>query len=580
MDDDNNNLLNNNIENTSYSIKSNTSKNSNLYTIENINNYNIISSISKNSNIDNNNNNGLLYTYNSTKIDTYDTETDDELKYSYNSDSNYSHLTRSVVDNTDYNINNLNKDLTKNTINTLTQIQEEPVTKLIDCLGMTNYQFKILLLGLFMCFSYGSEIVVISLITRRLEKTWHLNDIKKASLGGALFYGFLFGALFSGNLMSKKGRKFCFNLGSWLFLFFGISSAFSNEFYSFMFYRIGVGIGLGLIIPTTLTFITEMSPSYYRGYISNIIWIGYSMGELFMCYIAKIFPLDNKFSQQLNWSLVIIFASTPILINIFIINIINESPKYSFSVNDFQEGLFALQEMKEDADIKGNNVLKPEEAKKIEIYYRKLNANLKQRNKKSIQFYKLFTSDNLKKSLITFALTIIISFLFFSLLYIIPELVGKTVENVNFHDLVRTVVYATVFEAIGILCAFTMEIKSIGRLGAFRISLTISLIFSLLCLISEKNRPALLFFLKGIVTVANRVLFVYLPESYSTELRGEALGIAQTLTKLIGITCPILCQLLLSYSIFSMFIFLSLASFIGVILSFIINKETLGAILN
>ena len=42
MDDDNNNLLNNNIENTSYSIKSNTSKNSNLYTIENINNYNII----------------------------------------------------------------------------------------------------------------------------------------------------------------------------------------------------------------------------------------------------------------------------------------------------------------------------------------------------------------------------------------------------------------------------------------------------------------------------------------------------------------------------------------------------------
>lgn len=454
--------------------------------------------------------------------------------------------------------------------------EDDMVSKIIDDLGMTNYQLKIILLGIFMCFSYGAEIVVVSLITRKLEKIWHLTDMKKASLGGALFYGFFFGALISGNLMNSKGRKFCFVLGSWIFLFFGISSAFSNEFYSFMFYRVGVGLGIGLIIPTTLTFLTEMSPSKFRGFNSNIIWIGLPMGELFMCYIAKLFPLDNKFSQQSNWTFIILFASVPIILNLFLINYIHESPRYAFNSNKMEEALTIVNEIREDDE---QEPLTKEEKKKLVNFYRAHNFATNSQ-KKSSSLMKIFSPKYLITTLKLLSLTASISFLFFSLLYIIPELVGKTAENVNFHDLLRTVVYATVFEAFGILFAFIMEIKSIGRLGAFRISLAISFIFSFLCLVSEIQKSFYLFVLKGGVVVAHRVLFIYLPESYPTEIRAEALGVSQSLTKILGITAPIICQLLISVSIFSLFLVLTLACMLSAFISLLLKKETLGTKIN
>ena len=460
--------------------------------------------------------------------------------------------------------NNDNKHLISNAY------KEDLVGKMIDEIGMSNYQFKIILFGLFMTFSYGAEIVVVSLITRKLEKIWHLTDMKKASLGGALFYGFLLGALFSGNLMNSKGRKFCFTIGGWLFIFFGISSAFSNEFYSFMFYRTGVGVGLGLMIPTTLTFITEMSPSKYRGFNCNIIWLGYSMGELFICFIAKYFPLDNKFSQQSNWTIVIIFASLPILINLFIMNFIHESPRYSLSHQHFEEGFTTLQEMREDADLPE---LTNEERQHIIKFYEKT----KQQKQKS-NFLKLFNETHIHITIKLFFLTSIISFLFFALLYIIPELIGKTIENVNFHDLVRTVVYATVFETFGVLCAFMMEINSIGRLGALKISFVISFICAFLCLITtDMHKSSIcLFVLKGAVTVAHRVLIVYLPECYPTDIRGQALGVSQSLSKILGIATPIICQILLSFSVTSMIFALVSICFLGVCLAYTINKETLN----
>jgi MFS family permease len=147
---------------------------------------------------------------------------------------------------------------------------------------------------------------------RKLEKFWHLTPLKKAFMGGSIFYGFLIGALISGKLMDNKGRKFTFVLGSMIFFFFGFTSSFANDFTSFIIYRIGVGFGIGFIIPTAQAFITELSPLKYRGFCSVIIWLGFPLGEIYICVIAKAFPLDDKVLHNSNWTILMLLAGFPV----------------------------------------------------------------------------------------------------------------------------------------------------------------------------------------------------------------------------------------------------------------------------
>lgn len=188
----------------------------------------------------------------------------------------------------------------------------DDLNKIIDEMGVSTYLLKVIVFGALTCFADGSEMVVVSLIMRKLETTWKLTPIKKALMGGSIFYGFLFGALFSGKIMDNKGRKFTLVVGSLLFLLFGLLSSMATEYYSFIFFRIGVGFGLGFVIPTTQTFLTELSPQKYRGFISIIIWLGFPLGEMYICYIAKSFPLDDETYQRSNWSIIMILAATPV----------------------------------------------------------------------------------------------------------------------------------------------------------------------------------------------------------------------------------------------------------------------------
>lgn len=203
------------------------------------------------------------------------------------------------------------------------EINSELLNSIIDSMGMSSYLIKVIMFGILTCFSDGSEMVVVSLIMRKLETKWKLTPMKKAFIGGSIFDGFLVGALISGKLMDGKGRKFTLVFGSLIFLLFGIASSIATEFYSFMLFRIGVGLGLGFVIPTTQTFITELSPQKYRGFNSILIWLGFPLGEMYICYVSHLFPLDDLTYHQENWQLIMILAALPVCneLNFFLLNL-------------------------------------------------------------------------------------------------------------------------------------------------------------------------------------------------------------------------------------------------------------------
>ena len=194
--------------------------------------------------------------------------------------------------------------------NNQSNLNDNDLDTIINNMGLSPYFTMVIIFCLLICFADGSEMVVVSLVIRKLETKWNLKSLDKALIGSSIFYGFLIGSFFSGNIMNSKGRKYTMILGSLIVLIFGVASSFAIEVYSFFIFRTGVGFGLGLIIPTTQTFLTELAPQKLRGTISILIWLGFPLGEMYVCYISHLFPLDINHAS--NWKKIMNLAALPV----------------------------------------------------------------------------------------------------------------------------------------------------------------------------------------------------------------------------------------------------------------------------
>ena len=377
--------------------------------------------------------------------------------------------------------------------------------------------------------------------------------------------------------MDYKGRKFALSVGSLVFLICGIFSSFMTNFYTFIFFRIGVGVGIGFIISTIQTFITEISNLEHRGHNSIIIWLGFPLGELYMCWIASIFPLDDITFHEANWKIIMVLAAIPICLNFIILLQIKESPRYHLIKNNFIEAFQILDELRVNV-----NLEKFDEKTKKEI---KINFMLKPESSESESiFQKLINQNYFDISLSLWVLWFCVNYIFYGVLYLIPEIISKNKQvnngqklSLKFFDLINAVVLSTFYEVMGIFATFIIEIKSIGRVGAFRISFMFCFLVCVFSLFSSVERYTnLLELLKGFVQIAARALYPYTTEIYPTELRGTGLGMANVFARAAGIITPLTNEILLSYSSFSCFVAFLVASGIGLKVAYRQEKETLG----
>lgn len=269
---------------------------------------------------------------------------------------------------------------------------------------------------------------------------------------------------------------------------------------------------------------------------------------------------------------------------------IKESPRFHLMKNNFEEAfeiLEYLQKEKEDTNSKldsedPNHPITSENSHGKNYFNEKIKSELKisyiikKSNSLETGYFSTLLPEFKSLSIKLWILWFSVSYIFYGVLYLIPELVGKQQFNVNFSDLIEAVVFSTFFEIIGILSTLIIESDKIGRLGGFRVSFSLCSIVAFLCIFKFKGWILFLHILKGAIQIPTRALYIYTSECYPTEIRGIAMGLGNSFTRLAGILTPLINELLISVSQKSCFIFLTLASVIGVIISFSLNKETLN----
>ena len=110
--------------------------------------------------------------------------------------------------------------------------------KILDEIEITWYNMRIYLLISLFFLDDGVEMIVLSLIIKKLSKIWNLSNSQKGITRSAVFEGFFIWLLIDGKLSDTYGLKPVFVVGAVIVLIFSLASAFTSDVISSWFYAV------------------------------------------------------------------------------------------------------------------------------------------------------------------------------------------------------------------------------------------------------------------------------------------------------------------------------------------------------
>lgn len=135
---------------------------------------------------------------------------------------------------------------------------------------------------LFFCFAIialdGLDVVVMGLIAPQIIQEWGVSAHQLAPVLSAAMFGLAIGALVSGPLSDKFGRKPILIFSVFGFGLFTLLTAFSTDITHLIILRFLTGLGAGAAAPNAATLAAEYAPDRRRSLAVNIAYCGFSMG--------------------------------------------------------------------------------------------------------------------------------------------------------------------------------------------------------------------------------------------------------------------------------------------------------------
>ena len=197
------------------------------------------------------------------------------------------------------------------------------VEALINTKALSTYQWRIVLLCFLIVFLDGLDTAAMGFIAPALSQDW---GIDRASLGpvmSAALIGMVFGALGSGPLADRFGRKVVLVVSVFLFGLFSLLSAYSNNVEQLLALRLLTGLGLGAAMPNATTLLSEYTPDRLKSLLVTSMFCGFNLGMACGGFVsAKMIPL-------LGWhSLLMLGGILPLVLSVVLLLWLPESARF------------------------------------------------------------------------------------------------------------------------------------------------------------------------------------------------------------------------------------------------------------
>lgn len=188
-------------------------------------------------------------------------------------------------------------------------------------------------------FLFGFDVVVISGADKKLQLLWHSSDaFHGAVVMGMALWGTVIGAIFGGFPTNKFGRKNTLFAIGVLYAFSAIGTAFSNDPYTFAFFRFLGGLGVGASTIAAPTYISEIAPAKNRGKLVSLYQFNIVLGIL----IAFLSNYLISGTSENDWRWMLGVQAIPAIIYTLFVLSIPRSPRWlisRFRINEAKQVL-------------------------------------------------------------------------------------------------------------------------------------------------------------------------------------------------------------------------------------------------
>lgn len=197
------------------------------------------------------------------------------------------------------------------------------VQSFINDQPLSRYQWRVVILCFLIVFLDGLDTAAMGFIAPALSQEW---GIDRASLGpvmSAALIGMVFGALGSGPLADRFGRKGVLVAAVLVFGGFSLASAYASNVDQLLVLRFLTGLGLGAGMPNATTLLSEYTPERLKSLLVTSMFCGFNLGMAGGGFIsAKLIP-------AYGWhSLLVIGGLLPLLLALVLLAWLPESARF------------------------------------------------------------------------------------------------------------------------------------------------------------------------------------------------------------------------------------------------------------
>lgn len=400
------------------------------------------------------------------------------------------------------------------------------VLERLEALPLGRFHYKLLLVtGLGWLFD-SMDTGLIAFILPVLAKEWGLAPGQMGLIGSIGLIGMALGAVVSGTIADRIGRKKVFTI---TVLLYSIASAFcalSWNYQSLLVFRFLVGFGLGGELPVAATLVSEYAPSRVRGRFIVLLESFWGLGWIAAACIAYFFiPLYG-------WRMAFLIGALPALYVCLIRMHMPESVRYLLAHGRVGEARQIVVSLERQLHVPVAPFVSEKET--VPVVAKALFREL---------WKKPFASRTIMLWLVWFG----INFSYYGIFMWLPSLVfqqGFTVVKTFEYVLIMTLA-----QLPGYYCAAWL-VDKIGR----KYTLSAFLLFSGVAsyFFGHASTAAALMMWGSVMSFFNLgawgVLYTYTPEQYPTAIRALGSGWAAGFGRFGGMAAPMMVGALLARS--------------------------------
>lgn len=203
------------------------------------------------------------------------------------------------------------------------------VQTLLNESPFSGFQWLIFSLCFLIVLLDGFDTAAIGYIAPSLIAEWGVSKPALAPVLSAALFGLATGALLSGPLADRLGRKTVLVSSVAVFALACLASGFSPDIWTLAVLRFVTGLGLGAAMPNAVTLMSEYCPDARRATLTNAMFCGFPLGAALGGFLA------SWMIPQFGWRSVLILGGiAPLLLLIVLIPKLPESVRHMVARND------------------------------------------------------------------------------------------------------------------------------------------------------------------------------------------------------------------------------------------------------